>query len=87
MVRFYGLSVSEIRNLDAQTAQDLWLAITKLEARELQNQILVSSYPNMKPEEKKRVVRSLEQQTKSGENVSRPMSNSELDLWLRSSLG
>lgn len=78
----------EVRELDAQMAHQMWLAITKIEAREILNQIMVVSYPNLKPEDRKRISRTVEAQGKIEETKKKPeMSNDDLAKWLRSALG
>jgi hypothetical protein len=88
LCRFYSLTPNEVQSLNARTAQELWLAITKLEATEMRNQIIVSSYPNLKPEDRKKLIRSIEQQMKVEDNKPKSeFSNEDLAKWLRGALG
>jgi hypothetical protein len=82
------MSPDEVRNLDAHTLQEMWLAITNIEAREIINQLIVSSYPELETSKRKSVMSDLERQSKIGSVSELPeASNAEIDAWLRSKLG
>lgn len=89
MVRFYSLTPDQIKDLDARTAGQMWQAIRPLEAQELLNQIMVSSYPHMETGKRKETLKNLQKQAKIdfGEKRNKDVSNEDVARWLRGALG
>lgn len=88
MVRFYGLTPKEVKELDAVTTRQLWLAITPLEAQEIQNAMMVSAYPHMNQAKAKEISSKVEKKAKVDSGKESPaLSNKDLAEFLRSSLG
>jgi hypothetical protein len=48
-----------VDEIDADRAQEYWLAITAIEAQEALVQMQVADYPHAKPEQRKRVYRKM----------------------------
>lgn len=88
MVRFYGMTPKQVRELDAVTSRQLWLAITPLEAQEISNAMMISAYPHMKPEKASEISRKVQKQARVESGGESPtLSNKDLAEFLRSSLG
>ena len=62
LVRFFGQSVEYWMNRDCHEIADLIKIMEMIEAREIQNNILVASFPQMKKNEREKVSRRLEKQ-------------------------
>ena len=71
------------------TAQTMIKCITKIEAREMLNGIVVSNFPNLESDKKKSVIRSLQAQAEiKQETASIPKaSNDEVSNWIKGILG
>ena len=52
MCRFYGLKPSEIASLEVDDYQDLWLAISQIEAQEILVNLGIVTYPHMRKEDR-----------------------------------
>lgn len=88
MVRFYGLTPKQVRELDAHTSNQLWLAITPLEAQEIQNAMMVSAYPHLSKEKAKEISSKVNKKTKVDSGKESPAtSNKDFAEFLRSKLG
>lgn len=88
MCRFYSLTPCQVEKLPVTTANQMWLAITPIEARELLNQIVVTSYPNLDKNKRRDLVGKLEKQaTVKEKSKSAEIKNEDLDKWLRGVLG
>lgn len=88
MCRFYSLTPWQVKKLPVTTANQMWLAITPIEARELLNQIVVTSYPNLDKNKRRDLVGKLEKQATVKEKTkSVELKNEDLDKWLRGVLG
>lgn len=62
MARFYGYLPHEIENLDIETFNDLWLAITTIEAQEQLLAIQAAGFSSMKESTRKKVEKDLRKQ-------------------------
>lgn len=77
LVRFFGQSIEYWMARDCHEISDLIKILEMIEARELQNEILIASFPSMKKNEREKVSRKLERQaTQSVEK--RPIQLSDL---------
>ena len=55
MCRFYGWTLAEVLALDIDTFEQMWLAVTTLEAREMLNQMTANDWPKMKESARKKL--------------------------------
>lgn len=62
LVRFFGQSVEYWMDKDCFEIADMVKIMEMIEAREMQNNILVASFPQMKKNEREKVSRKLEKQ-------------------------
>lgn len=62
LVRFFGQNIEYWMQKDCLEIADLIKILEMIEARELQNEILVSSFPSMKKNERESVTKKLERQ-------------------------
>jgi hypothetical protein len=62
LVRFFGQKIEYWMGRDCSEISDLVKIMEMIEARELQNKILVASFPSMKKNEREKVSRKLERQ-------------------------
>ena len=60
LMRFFGENVEYWMNKDCHDVSELVKILEMIEAREIQNQILVASFPQMKKNEREKVSRQLE---------------------------
>lgn len=58
-MRFYGLGLGEVRNMDSEDEEMLWQAITVIEAQDALVQIKNNSFHRMKRNEQERYHRRL----------------------------
>lgn len=62
LVRFFGENIEYWMARDCHEISDLIKIMEMIEAREIQNNILVASFPQMKKNEREKVSRKLEKQ-------------------------
>lgn len=66
----------------------MWLAITNIEAKEMLNGIVVANTVNMKPDDRRRLIRSLEKQAEISKPVEKKeVSNEDVANWIMGALG
>jgi len=62
MIRFYGVSPSELMELDNDYVISLAMCVDILEAREALNLLRIADYPMMKPESRAKLFNTLKKQ-------------------------
>lgn len=82
LIRFYGLSLSEVDSLTLDEFYSLQKAMQAIEARELLSLASILDFPHLKEQGRKDIVRKLQSIIKSnspiGNNSKRALTNEEL---------
>lgn len=67
-----------VRSLPLDDFNDLWLAITTIEAQDMLSQISVNSYPHTNDQSRKKLIAQLEKKAYPFKNKTKTISNKEL---------